>query len=128
MFQMLVLLELHPEVQLTSREMLSCKRVDHVGRHLLAISGRVFAKKVVFARNVLQEGLSQMREDRHQPIIFVHPRQTFGRQFERSFQSLPESRGDQADLIRLRHVRVPGFDEDFALCYQVGHVVPRDLN
>jgi hypothetical protein len=68
-----------PQVILTSREMLDRERIDHVRGDFLRIRILLAKEIVVVGGNVGQEREREVREDRHETVVFVHPRERFGR-------------------------------------------------
>jgi hypothetical protein len=74
MLQMPIPFQPPPQVILTSREMLDRERIDHVRGDFFRIRILLAKEIVVVGGNVGQEREREVREDRHETVVFVHPR------------------------------------------------------
>jgi hypothetical protein len=73
--QMMVPLQPVPKIVLASREMLDRQSIHHVRRHFRAIRIIVsISEEIALDRYVGKERLSEVAEDRHESVIFVHSR------------------------------------------------------
>ena len=144
-----------PQVILTSWDMLDRERIDHVRSDLLRIRILLPKEIVVVGGNIGQEREREVREDRHETVVFVHPWERFGRHLpchrgerrgeacqqlvsalalprptahlQSLAQPLPESLEYETDLISLWYVGVPTRNVNASSGDEVGYCIPRDL-